>query len=319
MTTFEASLRDELTGIDPEELVSFNACVPRHLVHRQAVSEVLLTDWTRVGTDAFMCGAQWPRSHGFYGPRLGRHDPLLVAETLRQVGILLAHTGYDVPHGYSFLMERLAFSVDPAGMRVGDRPADLLLEVEVGDVQRRPRGISGLRVDIAFLRDGVRVATGSGWVRCVAPAVYSRVRWGSEVRTPGPAYDPAPLKPATLGLASEEDVVLGRTAKTGSWPLRVHTGHPVLFDHPLDHVPGMVVLESTRQAGRALLGWPHAQPVSCDTTFPRFLEVDQKCMVGAEVQRLVSPGVAVLSVRATQEGHLAAEGLVTLLDFAGIG
>ncbi|KJK48698.1 hypothetical protein UK23_16145 [Lentzea aerocolonigenes] len=305
MTTVERPL-------DISSLVSFNSCVSRDLVHRKALAEVFLTDWARVGEDSFLLGAQWPRSHSFYAPRDGRHDPMLVAETVRQAGILLAHKGYDVPLGHSFLMDRITLAVHQDEMTVGDEPADLLIEVEARDVLRRARGINGMRVDMTFRRAGVRIASGSGWVRVAGPGVYRRLRWGGEPRLPGPACSPTPLTPEIVGVTSVDDVVLGEPTGRWTWPLRVRTGHPVLFDHPLDHVPGMVTLEAMRQAGRAVLGRPGAQPLDLDASFPRFLELDRECLVSAEVLKWISPSVAVLSVQAIQDGVVAAEAVLTM-------
>jgi hypothetical protein len=84
--------------------LSFSTTVARQLVHRCAVSEVLLTDWCQRGADVFVCAAQWSRSHSFYRVRQGRHDPLLLAETIRQVGLLLCHEAYQMPPEHRFVM-----------------------------------------------------------------------------------------------------------------------------------------------------------------------------------------------------------------------
>jgi len=49
--------------------------------------------------------------------------------------------------------------------------------------------------------------------------------------------------------------------------------HPVLFDHPSDHLPGMLVLEAARQAARAELGNPEMDPASMSVQFHRFVEL----------------------------------------------
>ncbi|MST34381.1 hypothetical protein GHK86_16845 [Acidimicrobiaceae bacterium USS-CC1] len=93
--------------------MSWSQTVPRELVHRAALSEVLLTDSDRVDDDEFVVGAQWPRAHSFYGPDIdGRHDPMLAAETLRRAGLLLGHRYYNVPSGHQFIMRHLGFMVD---------------------------------------------------------------------------------------------------------------------------------------------------------------------------------------------------------------
>src|SRR5689334_19245938 len=46
--------------------VLFDQTIPRHLVHRAAVSEVFLTDLRVTDETTFQVGAQWPRDHSFY-------------------------------------------------------------------------------------------------------------------------------------------------------------------------------------------------------------------------------------------------------------
>ncbi|HVW41830.1 MAG TPA: ScbA/BarX family gamma-butyrolactone biosynthesis protein [Amycolatopsis sp.] len=307
-----------MTVISPDpagNTLSFASCVPCQLVHRRAVAEVLITDWRAVGEHTFECAAQWPRGHRLYRVREGRHDPLLVAETLRQAGIMLCHVAYDIPADHSFLMDRLAFEVDPGGLAAGRTPADVVVRIEVTP-GRRTKAQSSLRFDMAFLRDGRPVATGVGVVRCVAPALYRRLR--AQAAEPGtqPPGIPEPVGAATVGLIDPGDVVIGHQRPQGIWPVRVPVEHPVLFDHPLDHVPGMLVFEALRQAARVQLGWAQAQPLSADLTFGRFLELTDGCSVRTDV---ADGGTheATLAVCAEQASQVAAEGTMTLARHIG--
>nr|WP_160159916.1 AfsA-related hotdog domain-containing protein [Streptomyces sp. SLBN-31] len=49
--------------------------VPKELVHRASVAEVMLTDWARRSEDHFTLAAQWPRGHSFFTTIDGCHDP----------------------------------------------------------------------------------------------------------------------------------------------------------------------------------------------------------------------------------------------------
>ncbi|MFF8732844.1 AfsA-related hotdog domain-containing protein [Streptomyces sp. NPDC015171] len=42
--------------------------------------------------------------------------------------------------------------------------------------------------------------------------------------------------------------MLAATERAGRWQLRIEQDHPVLFGHPVDHAPGMLLLEALRQA-----------------------------------------------------------------------
>jgi hypothetical protein len=291
--------------------LSFSTTVARHLVHRRAVSEVLLTDWRQQGVNVFVCAAQWSRSHSFYRIRQGRHDPLLLAETLRQVGLLLCHEAYQMYPEYRFLMERMVYDADFDGLKAGRAPAEIVLVVRVHPSARRTPAACALRMEVEFLRGKDVIGRGMGWVRCLTLPLYQRIRSPRCPRVAGRDQQPPPVPPAHVGLLDTEDVVLGHSRHPGEWPLRILTDHPVLFDHPLDHVPGMLVLEGMSQASRAILGWPQAALTTCDITFSRFIDLDVPSSVRATVRQHTATSAG-LRLELTQAGHTAAQGSGTL-------
>ncbi|GLF99569.1 ScbA/BarX family gamma-butyrolactone biosynthesis protein [Streptomyces yaizuensis] len=279
--------------------------VPREFVHRAAIAEVFLTGWDRIGEDRFTATAQWPRAHSFFTPVDGCHDPLLAAETIRQVGTLLAHAAYDVPLGHQFLMWELSYDIVPGRNAVGGTPADLELDVVCADVRRRGRRLAGMRIEVTIRSAGRVIASGSGSFDCTSPAVYRRVR-GERVGATGPRTLPPALAPAAVGRFLDTDVVLSPTGDSRVWQLRAFEQHPVLFDHPVDHAPGMVLIEAARQAARALHPAPAEPflPTRMRSEFSRYAELDTPCWISAE--EVTVAGSTERSVRVTghQDGNL---------------
>ena len=172
------------------------------------------------------------------------------SETVRQAGLLVGHAGFGVPRDHHFVMEDLGYALGDAGLRglaVTTGPASLMLTVGCQDVRMRHGRLASLRVHAEITRDGLRIGHGSGQLRVVTPASYERLRGpGRGVVTP--PLPPEPAAPELVGRAQAADVVLSPTLRPDTWLLRADAGHPVLFDHELDHVPGMLVLEAARQA-----------------------------------------------------------------------
>lgn len=300
------------TGIAVLRYPSLTSTVPKEFVHRASVAEVLLTDWNRVGDQHFTVAAQLPRHHGFFAAVGGCHDPLLIAETIRQAGILLAHTEFGVPLGHQFLMWDLSIDVSPERLFVGTTPASLEIDIVCNDIKRRGANLAGLHFDAVIRRDGQAAATGAATFTCASPAVYRRLRSAS-LGDSVPATLPltSPIAPQDVGRISPTDVVLSPVPEPDSWQLRVDTRHPVLFDHPVDHVPGMVLLEAARQAAAAFLGYT-CVPVGITGEFARYAELDAPCLIDACALPADAEGRDRVLVTGRQGDHLLFSSAVTV-------
>ncbi|MCX4633228.1 ScbA/BarX family gamma-butyrolactone biosynthesis protein [Streptomyces sp. NBC_01443] len=297
---------------------SLTVTVPKELVHRASVAEVVLTDWQRIDETRFLLTAQWPRGHSFFTPVAdGYHDPLIGCETIRQIGMLLGHAEFGVPLGHQFIVWDIDIAVRPLHLQVGWAPAALDIEVTCTEIKRRGRHLSRLRFEAVLRREGNIVATGGGSFSCMAPGVYRRVRGD---HTLGGNWYQLPLispaAPQSVGRMSPMDVVLSPTGERARWQLRVDTRHPILFEHAVDHVPGMVLLEAARQATASVLGRSSYLPLSIATEFKRYAELDSPCMIeavrlsdrgpGGEETVLVTglqDGVPVFSATVTAGSH----------------
>jgi hypothetical protein len=260
------------------------------LVHRSADSEVFITSISRDGDDAYLLAARWPTEHTFYEPdETGHHDPMLIAETMRQAGIGVAHAGCGVPFDTQFIMADICFYLlDAAALTVRRGPPRLVVSVLCSDVDRRGKMLRRTRLHVNLLRDGVPFAYGSGLLVCLPPGAYNRLWRGRG--SPGGRGSPASapfhalprLHPAVVGRGWEGDVLLCdgpdwcRGSSSASWWVQVDPAHPALFDHPLDHLPGMVQLETFRQAALALTTPADATKrrlIGCDVRFLRIAHV----------------------------------------------
>ncbi|MEX1659182.1 ScbA/BarX family gamma-butyrolactone biosynthesis protein [Streptomyces pseudovenezuelae] len=297
---------------------SWTTTVPREFVHRASIAEVMLTGWERVDDHRFTVTAQWPRRHSFFAGFDGFHDPLIAAETIRQTAILLAHTEFGVPLGYHFLMAGLSVSVQPEHFRIGWTPASLELDVSCTNVKRRRNAFAGCDVNVKIYRDGSLAATGGGAVTCIDPKVYARLRAAKLLDSQRPRALPltAPEAPQTVGRMSPVDVVLSPVGEPGRWQLRVDIRHPVLFDHPVDHVPGMLLLEAARQATAATLGRA-SLPVAFTIEFTRYVELDVPCTVEALRIPASRSGEETVLVTAKQEELLVFRATMTMASSAG--
>jgi hypothetical protein len=291
--------------------------VPREYVHRAAVSEVFLTGWNAdvtagSGTDAFTVTAQWPRSHALFAREGGHQDPMLLIESVRQVGSLLAHAEFGVPFGHHFLMSDISIDADPRLLVAGATPTEVELHTVCRDIVRRGGRLGGMRYDVTVLRDGMPLATAGAAFRCMSPEVFGRLRGDRPTTVPRTA--PPAIDPAAVGHTSARHVVLAEpTPGAGHrWELRVDTAHPTYFDHPVDHVPGMVLLEAARQAAHASTGLPDALLLGVRGEFTRYAEFDAPCWIEARPERRGAAGDVLVRVSGTQQEETVFTADVTL-------
>ncbi|MCK2216184.1 hypothetical protein MF672_020615 [Actinomadura sp. ATCC 31491] len=297
-----------LTGPDLRHEESlFEQTIPRRLVHRTAVTEVLITGFRADGPDRYLLGAQWPLCHRFYRTVHGRHDPFLLVESVRQAGLLIGHAGYGVPAGHAFVMDHLAFEIPADALACEPTHSDVVLSVTCRPTGRGGRAPKGLGYTMELHRGARHAGTARARARCISPAVLARLRAG-QVRRCGQPFAAGPPVPAErVGKAHPEDVVLSATGEAEVWTLRCRP-HPVLFDHPMDHVPGNLMIEAMLQATRCR-HWPRQVGVrALSANFHRYADLDRPVTVRA-ADPIGDDEPTLVSL--TQDGEHLADGLIT--------
>lgn len=252
-----------------EDNKPFKSPVRSELVHKRSVSEVLLTDFVKITSEHFVARAQWPRWHVFYASVDGSPDSALMAETLRQAGIYLSHI-CGVPLTHQFLLPSMSLTVEETILDPS-APTPVVVELDLSNMQLRSGLVSAFTLSARFLVDGVTIGRGEAVARIVGRAVYERYRGKACIV---PALSESDLLAChEVGHSTQRNVALGQSRVVNVWPLRVDPTHPIFFDHPLDHVPGMFLLEAARQAVRAASKRPDADFASLEAKFVKVAEL----------------------------------------------
>lgn len=262
-----------VTSNEPTEIqlpkTSFDVPVQRSLVHRRFTKGVLLTDGFQESEQSFIVSARWPRSHGFLRND-DTIDSALVAETLRQATIYVGHRFFGVPADSHFVMAGIRFEIDSESLAAGSNPIDLALHVTARDIRRGSEGLTSMKTSVVFMQDAVEIATGEGDLKILSPKLYARTRKGYGGMRAGGVH-PWPHQRAG------GDVVL--PLKEDQWELIVDLTNPVYFDHPLDHVPGMLIIEAVRQVARNLAGEARGDLTNFSAQFSHYLELQPKTIL----------------------------------------
>jgi hypothetical protein len=227
--------------------------IDRALVHRDSIAEVLLTDLIQLDERQLLVAAQWPRSHRVYRPdRHGRHDPMLILESIRQTGLAVSHFAFGVGFDQQSLMRDVSFVLDQSSEpRALLSATNLAIAVDCRDLLMRADRLRGMTIELSFTADGLPFATGRGTIRWVSAQSYAALRARSGVRVDweqlrwSSAIPPRKASP----VRAADDVLLSPETRPGKRRrLVVPLDHPVYFDHPLDHAPGMLIIDAAWQA-----------------------------------------------------------------------
>lgn len=323
--------------------VSFRRTVDRSLVHRYAVSEVFITDLVEVDRETSLIAAQLPVSHAYFldsAPGPARYGLTLLTECARQASTYVAHARYGVPREWKFLMASMTAEIaDDDALVVGDRPGELVMTART-EGEGRGGDLRSLRAELDLALGGVPVGRITGEGRYLTPEEYEFLRAGDRTGNPPlssrfAAVDGVPVPPALLGRADQRNVLLtdarrtpgGVTARLG-----VPGTHPTIFDHPLDHLPGMALVEAAAQAAglavlmecpdgpRAGRGGP-CDAAAMSAVFTRFAELDTPVDVTAVLRPDAPPGGPRLrpaAVTLAQAGYPVAEFELTVRMPAGV-
>lgn len=281
--------------------LEFLRTVDRRMLHRSALSEVFLTSAGAVDDHRFIAGAQLPPAHAYYTDHLTDRrfpDPLLLLECCRQAETYGAHAFHRVPADAKFVLRSWSWEEQPGvPVEPARGPAELTMAVGTANPQVRDGALRGLDYTMDLRLAGRPLGTVRMSASYLPAELYRPVRMHGRGSRP-PLSDSPLLRPEgpaapprAVGRAREENVVLAALrvgADEAEARLRVLTDHPSMFDHALDHVPGMVAMEAARQLALAAAdgrddaaGRPRVLALHGD--FQRYIELDAPTVLRARV------------------------------------
>ncbi|MDF0531099.1 AfsA-related hotdog domain-containing protein [Tsukamurella sp. 8F] len=226
-----------------EEPVSDGLC---DLVHKTVETAALIQSCQVGDRGRCTAGVDWSPYRTATYSRAGAVDLVVLAETVRQLSMAVAHVGFAVPRASAFAMSRLTAEVGTGmdALTPSER-VEVTAEATCRDVVMRAGALDRMSVDVDLVASDRRIGRGSSYFRVLPAQVYRRLRGSRRPR--GRVSSRSRFPPTQVGCGSARDVLLGPAASDDGVHLVVDTTHRGYFDHPNDHVPGMVVVEASRQ------------------------------------------------------------------------
>jgi hypothetical protein len=306
--------------------LAFETTISPREVFRGAPEQVLVTDhdWDPE-TEMLRVAARLPLAHARWSDGLSPyHDIVLIAEVLSQTGVIGAARVLGVPLD-SFFMPR-QIKVVQAPLEHSLRSPDNVRTTLTVDVaastafkkrrEGRPPG-GWMHADCAIEgRPSGFCEVACAWL---TDDLYEMLRGPADGRTGGEVYCPDAGREELTGRGHPGNAVItrmqpGDSSRSYRSQLLVDTTDPTFYDLPLDHVPGLMLLEAMRQAAtatvchREALGAELVHVHEVDVSFMRFAELDAPVEVEVEVETAEAPGE--LTVRLRQRDKTLSEGRV---------
>lgn len=294
-------IQNSIKGLETAALQN----IPRSMVHRSAISEVFLTDGIAIDKDRFLCVAQIPRSHLYYNDHIGsseRCDLLLVMEIYRQVSIFAAHRFLNVPSDAKFLYGESVTRLDDYMLDhlSGEQPTTVMVDARVTDKSYKRNDLQGVTFDMTLKVGNNVIARHENMViRWMSPAIWMRIRTKPMDKAGRSVYDHAqvkPLPPRSVGRQCAINVVVGEELRSTSsvFESRLHIpfSNASIFDHALDHIPGMLLVEFARQTALLAaenihsLGSDNLYLQDCKVSFMQFGEFNCETLCVIQKQKI---------------------------------
>lgn len=301
--------------------------LPARVAHKAATEQVFVTDWMPgPGEDWCTIAARLPLAHArFSDTAAPYHDILLIAETARQAGLVVAEEILKVPSDRQFLLRELDVRLEPIEhARKTRETCDVLFAQDPSsEMKMRPghtmaAGMMRTRITIGGQAAGECLVVGA-----LVPASFYDTLRGSKREARSGAGLPPPTPRADVetrtGKVNPANSVITPLRPAGEprgyeASLVIEPDDPTFFDHPLDHVPGLNLLEGIQQVSIAAaceeLGVGHSEVVvsAIQMRFSRIAEFQPDVVCAVQLDEDLGGG----SVSCHQDGKACCEGSVRL-------
>ncbi|MDN5854454.1 MAG: hypothetical protein L0I24_01770 [Pseudonocardia sp.] len=318
------TVTDLLGVMDGGRPLTFLRTVDRSLLHREALSEVFLTDSVGLDERRYLGAAQLPSSHAYYTDHVGHRavDPMLLLECCRQAETFGGHAHMGIDTDRKFILQSWSMRLPGLFSAIADgRAAELTMSVQTNRQAGSDVPVRALTYDITMSTVGGHVGDVQIAVGYLSSAAYAGFRSRRRGSRP-PLSDEictvsSTVGPTFVGRSNPANVLLAEIAVDAAELTAVV--RPVfencsMFDHPQDHLPGMVLTEAALQAcliaGRQWYGdgaETHSV-VAFDLAFSAFAELDLATTVKVRPLGWPTGGDRRFAVSFHQDGATVVEG-----------
>ncbi|GAA4167131.1 AfsA-related hotdog domain-containing protein [Gryllotalpicola koreensis] len=240
--------------------------IDRSAAHRSTRSESLVWAIEAVSPTDWRADVEIPRSHWLCHPTPDRVPVTLLAEAFRQAGLAICVAGLGMGQSMHFIVSSMTVRVEPENLRFPRFGAlEGTLEVHFAGITQR-KGIPHV-LEVEYNLPGI--ASGRVDARVLVDRDYRAIRRNA-----------AELDACVRPFGGDLIETVARSGDQLAARLGVDESDPFFFDHPVDHLPGMLLLHSAAVMHEREHGAP---PRFLTVSFPAFGELRADTDISATV------------------------------------
>jgi hypothetical protein len=313
-----------------QESYNFQNTIPKGCVHRAVVGEVFLTGIKKIDNDRYVTAGYLPKSHIYFNDIPYRkdkrsYDGILLLEICRQTSIYITHNFFSVPYSAKFIFDDAEFELISNKLSYNGEQSHVIVDVHISERKFRKSEINGLIFDMCVYIDGRIVANKKMNITWMDEKKWNKLRSFAISKKDEFAAIIEPAKANDVGRELQRNVVIGNLKSSDCKvisTLIADQTHPSIFDHPLDHIPGMLLIESYRQT--ALLALKHSLKIQTQDIFIKkykvcflnFCEFDMPAYCKADIHFFKSPSSSndiKIPMNITQNDKIISEAILSIV------
>lgn len=239
---------------------NFSQTIQKELVHKDFLSEVFLTDSKQITSDCFLISALLPKTHFYYNDVFSHfqqsYDSALILEVCRQVSIYVAHIFYGVSFDSKFIFDSADFEQYIGHNTYTNDINDykVIIHSKVIDKKVKKNALCGLEIDMNIYINSKLYGFKSMKFSWITPRMWHKLRYASQKHN----HIMQKTKQISKEVVCKENilnVVIGdfmKNANIFQAVIIANQNHPAFFDHPLDHISGILIIEAIKQFALAV-------------------------------------------------------------------
>lgn len=220
-------------------------------VHRYLDENVFISTIEKIGEGGFLVQGELLENHILYGDQVsGFNAGTYFIEVARQGTLAMAHHFYDVPLDMGFIITGMSWDFAEKMPFFRSKESLCHCEITVDEIESKKEGLRKNLSSYALVYEGNTFLTGTASCITVPKKLIAKTVGSSSLQNSVLSHDEA-VDVQDVQILDRKNILIARPQllknNTYQVDLIIDKDHKYFFEHPNNHVPGMMLLEAAKQ------------------------------------------------------------------------